>query len=125
LFGITRATKPGHIARATLEAIALQVSDVMITKQPLRVDGGAARNDLLLQIQADVLKVPVQRRLVTEATAFGAALLAGIGAGIWKSLAELENLNPVEREFLPKPLDAGVARLWQKAVAATIDYARD
>ena len=91
LIGLRRDTGPGHIARAALEAIAFQVADVLEavhseTGAPLatlRVDGGAAVNDLLMQFQADVLGVPVVRPRVTETTALGAAYLAGLAAGFW------------------------------------------
>ena len=93
LIGLRRDTKPGHIARAALESIAFQVADVLEavhseTSAPLgalRVDGGAAVNDLLMQFQADVLGVPVVRPRVTETTALGAAYLAGLATGFWPS----------------------------------------
>src|SRR6201996_4488133 len=91
LIGLRRDTNPGHIARAALEAIAYQVADVLEavhseTSAPLgalRVDGGAAVNDLLMQFQADLLGVPVVRPRVTETTALGAAYLAGLAVGFW------------------------------------------
>src|SRR5207247_2565139 len=93
LAGITRGTTAAHIARAALEGIAFQVADVLdvmqkdsgIPIQELRVDGGASANNLLMQIQADLLGVPVVRPKVTETTALGAAYLAGLAAGFWKS----------------------------------------
>jgi glycerol kinase len=109
MLGLTRGTSASNIAYATLEAIAFQVKAVLdaMTKdfgQPiesLRVDGGAAANNLLLQIQADVTGHDVVRANVLESTGFGAALLAGLGAGIFNSLAELRNLNPAEKTFTP------------------------
>ena len=97
LIGLRRDTKPGHIARAALEGIAFQVADVLEavhseTGTPLaalRVDGGAAVNDLLMQFQADVLGVPVVRPQVTETTALGAAYLAGLATGFWAGPEEL------------------------------------
>jgi glycerol kinase len=97
LIGLGRGTRPGHIARAALEAIAFQVADVLDavhseTGTPLaalRVDGGAAVNDLLMQFQADILGVPVVRPQVTETTALGAAYLAGLATGFWPSPEEL------------------------------------
>jgi hypothetical protein len=91
LLGMTRGTTRAHIARAALDAIALQSADLVgamvadsgIALAELRVDGGAARNDLLMQLQADLLGVPVARPRVTETTALGAAYLAGIGVGLW------------------------------------------
>jgi glycerol kinase len=109
MLGLTRGTSASNLAYATLEAIAFQVKAVLdaMTKdfgQPiesLRVDGGAAANNLLLQIQADVTGHDVVRAKVLESTGFGAALLAGLGAGIFNSLAELRNLNPAEKTFTP------------------------
>ena len=109
MLGLTRGTSSSNIAYATLEAIAFQVKAVLDAMakdfgQPiesLRVDGGAAANNLLLQIQADVTGHDVVRAKVLESTGFGAALLAGLGAGIFGSLTELRNLNPAERTFTP------------------------
>jgi glycerol kinase len=109
LLGITRGTAKSHIAYATLEAIAFQVKAVLDAMakdfghpiESLRVDGGAAANNLLLQIQADVTGHDVVRAKVLESTGFGAALLAGLGAGIFSSLSELRNLNPAEQTFKP------------------------
>ncbi len=110
LVGLTRGTTAGHIARAALEAIAFQVADVLdamhadagksITE--LRVDGGAARNDLLMQFQADVLGVPVVRPRVTETTALGAAYLAGLAVGFWRDGDALDHLWKEERRFEPR-----------------------
>lgn len=109
LFGITRGTTSSHIARATLEAIAFQVnavakamaSDIGSELKSLKVDGGAAANDLLMQIQADLLGCDVVRAKNLESTGFGAALLAGLGFGIWKSQSELLDLNPEAARFCP------------------------
>lgn len=109
IFGITRGTTSAHIARATLEAIALQVRDVInamavdsgIPLRSLRVDGGAARNNLLMQIQADLLGVPVVRPRNVETTATGAAYLAGLGAGLWQSQTDLEALREIDHTFEP------------------------
>jgi len=98
IIGLTRGTTRAHIARATLEGIALQVTDILtamqsdsgITIPELRADGGASQNPLLLQIQADLLGVPVVRSSTPESTALGAAFLAGLGCGFWTSIAELE-----------------------------------
>ena len=97
ILGLTRGSTAAHIARATLEAIAFQTRDVTdamtadsgIPLTSLRVDGGAARNDLLMQIQADVLGVPVIRPENVETTAVGAAFLAGLGCGLWPDQASL------------------------------------
>ncbi|MEY3614473.1 MAG: glycerol kinase GlpK [Actinomycetota bacterium] len=109
MLGLTRGTSSAHIAFATLEAIAFQVKAVLDAMakdfghpiDSLRVDGGAAANNLLLQIQADVTGHDVVRAKVLESTGFGAALLAGLGSGIFSSLEELKDLNPAERTFTP------------------------
>jgi glycerol kinase len=110
LLGLTRGTSSSHIAYATLEAIAFQVKAVLDAMEKdfghpiesLRVDGGAAANNLLLQIQADVTKHDVVRAKVLESTGFGAALLAGLGSGIFGSMQELSNLNPADLTFTPE-----------------------
>jgi glycerol kinase len=109
IIGITRGTTRAHIARATLEAIAMQVADVLramascagapVTE--LKVDGGAAGNDLLMQLQADVLGVPVVRSAVQETTALGAAYLAGLGIGFWADESELSHMWQSNGRFEP------------------------
>jgi glycerol kinase len=107
LCGLTRGTRPGHIARATLEAIAFQVDDLVRAFQAdlgkplrqLRVDGGAAANNLLLQLQADLSGLPVERPKDLETTARGAAMLAGIGVGIFPSPEAASGMIPSERRF--------------------------
>lgn len=109
LLGITRGTTKGHIARATLEAIAMQSRDVIDAMAAdsgtplttLRVDGGASRNDLLMQIQSDVLGVPVIRPRNVETTAVGAAYLAGLGSGLWPTRAALGERWEIDRVFEP------------------------
>lgn len=109
IVGMTRGTTKAHIARATLEGIAFQVADVLDSMkrdtgeslQELRVDGGASNNDLLMQMQADFLGTPVVRSNVTEATALGAAFLAGLTCGIWSSTDEFDAIYSVERVFEP------------------------
>ena len=127
LIGLRRDTSAGHIARAALEAIAFQVADVLEavhgeTGAPLmalRVDGGAAVNNLLMQFQADVLGVPVVRPRVTETTALGAAYLAGLATGFWAVPEALRAGRAGDVRFEPK-MDAAerAARRgrWQKAV---------
>lgn len=108
--GITRGANKKHIIRAALEAIAYQVKDVFDIMQDearrklasLRVDGGAARNNFLMQFQADILGVKILRPEVTETTAKGAAMLAGLGAGFWKTTAELKKTLVIEKTFLPQ-----------------------
>jgi glycerol kinase len=127
LIGLRRDTKPGHIARAALESIALQVADVLEavhseTGTPLgalRVDGGAAVNDLMMQFQADVLGVPVVRPRVTETTALGAAYLAGLATGFWASPDALRAKRQGDVRFEPR-MDANERAerrgRWQRAV---------
>jgi glycerol kinase len=127
LIGLRRDTKPGHIARAALEAIAFQVADVLEavhseTGTPLaalRVDGGASVNDLLMQFQADVLGVPVVRPQVTETTALGAAYLAGLATGFWAGPEDLRTKRQGDKRFEPKMTASDRAErrgLWKKAV---------
>jgi glycerol kinase len=107
LTGLTRGVEPGHIARATLDAMALQNADILRAMQsdlgrrmkPLRVDGGASVNNLLMQIQADVLGLRLIRPAVTETTVAGACYLAGLGVGMWSSPAEVKKIWKAEREF--------------------------
>ena len=127
LIGLRRDTRPGHIARAALESIAFQVADVLHAVQSetasplgaLRVDGGAAVNDLLMQFQADILGVPVVRPRVTETTALGAAYLAGLAVGLWQTPDELRAKRDDDVRFEPKmnktEVEARRAR-WQRAV---------
>ena len=127
VFGLTRGTTGGHLARAALESIAFQSADVLdamqkdagITLSELRVDGGATSNDLLMQFQADVLGVPVVRPKVLETTALGAAYLAGLAVGYWKSDADVTSNWRVDRRFEPAMSRERVAEMrrgWQKAV---------
>lgn len=129
VYGLTRGTERGHLARATLEAMAFQVRDVFdsmsktgVRLASLRVDGGASANNLLMQIQADLLQIPIQRPTQLESTALGAAYLAGLGIGKW-TLEDLRTLNPIESNFAPlSDLEQTYSR-WQKAVQATITFA--
>lgn len=132
IFGLTRGSTDAHITRATLEAIAFQVKDIFdamgqtgIKLSKLRVDGGASANALLMQFQADLLQVPLQRPIHLDSTALGAAYLAGLGVGFWKSLDELKNLNPIEQIFEPGPTKHDEFAHWKKAVAATISFSRN
>jgi glycerol kinase len=136
IVGITRGTTRAHLARATLEAIAFQSAELIeamaadsgIALTELRVDGGAAASDLLLQVQADLLGVPVVRPRVTETTALGAAYLAGLGVGFWKDAEEIAALWSRERVFEPRMARAEAAeRLgeWRRAVQRSLAWARD
>jgi glycerol kinase len=127
LVGITRGTGREHIARAALESIAYQTSDVLsamrsdsgIEITELRVDGGAARNEFLMQFQADILGIPVVRPENTETTAAGAAYLAGLAVGFWSSTSELESVWKAEKIFEPTMDASERSRLlddWHRAV---------
>lgn len=129
VLGLTRGTKQGHLARATLEAMAFQVRDVLnamsdtgVKLSSLRVDGGAAANNLLMQIQANLLQLPVQRASQIESTALGAAYLAGLGRGFW-SLEDLKSISSVSASFQPESNMDRQYQIWKKAVEATIDFA--
>jgi glycerol kinase len=127
IIGITRGTKAGHIARAALESIAYQTADLLEVMQQdsdiplsqLRVDGGAARNNMLMQFHADLLQIPVVRPATTETTSLGAAYLAGLAVGFWKDLGEIERQWKVDKEFQPQRSKADVGALrgrWHKAL---------
>jgi glycerol kinase len=134
IVGITRGTTRAHIARAALEAIALQVADVLdamredaeLTITELRVDGGASANNLLMQIQADLCGIPITRPKTVETTALGAALLAGQAAGVWPDDAALNQCRVEDRRFL----SVGDARerqarrdQWRRALERARDWA--
>jgi glycerol kinase len=134
--GLTRGTTAGHLARAALESIAFQTVDVLdaMTRdagrplKELRVDGGAARNDLLMQFQADLAGVPVVRSAVAETTALGAAYLAGRAAGVWRSDAEIDRQWRADRRFepaMPRRVAARRIAEWRRAVERSRDWARD
>ncbi|HEX4149401.1 MAG TPA: glycerol kinase GlpK, partial [Pirellulales bacterium] len=127
ILGITRGTTAAHLARAALESMAYQTRDLVEAMQrdagrplaALRVDGGAAVNDMLMQFQADMLGVPVDRPEVYETTALGAAYLAGLAVGFWQDTSELAAHATIQRRFTPQMPDAPRDRLyrgWLKAV---------
>jgi len=127
ILGITRGTTAAHIARAALEGIAFQVADVLDAMKSdaeseiteLRVDGGASRNDLLMQFQADILGVPVIRPRIVETTALGAAYLAGLSSGFWNDLSDIESVWQTDKVFQPQmPADevAGRRERWNEAL---------
>ncbi len=133
--GLTRGSTLAHIARASLESIAYQSAALLLAMgrdavsagsaevSELRVDGGACVNDLLMQFQADLLGIPVVRPLVTETTALGAAYLAGLSTGVYKSTTELSELWRAERRFLPTMARSRGQELmaqWEHAVAQTV-----
>ena len=135
LVGITRGTGLPEIARATIDSIAYQVRDLLDAMEAdsggplgvLRVDGGAAVNDSLLQFQADLLGVPVERPTVIETTAWGAAALAGLAVGFWRDTAQLAGLRRVDRTFDPAMSTERREALihgWRRAVERSRDWAR-
>jgi glycerol kinase len=130
IVGLTRGSSSAHIARAALESIAYQTADVIdamhqdsqLDLYELRVDGGASRNDLLMQFQADILGVPVVRPKITETTALGAAYLAGLAVGYWESEAEIGQQWQIEKRFEPTmSADHRLTLLqsWRQAIAQT------
>ncbi|MCW2715028.1 MAG: glpK, partial [Frankiales bacterium] len=133
ILGITRGTTRAHLARATLDAIAFEVRDVVdamtaeagLSVPSLQVDGGACANDLLCQLQADQLGVPVQRPTVRETTALGAAFLAGLGTGVWSSRDELVDTWQLDRRFEPTPgvREDGSHARWTSAVERSRGWA--
>jgi glycerol kinase len=127
IFGLTRGSTAGHLARAALESIAYQVADLLDamrldsgdTVQELRVDGGAATNDSLMQFQSDILGVPVVRPAVTETTALGAAYLAGLAVGFWPSGID-RSAAAKDRRFEPQMPSTQARTLrnrWNEAVS--------
>lgn len=130
ILGITRGTTKHHLARATLDAIAFQVRDLVtaisadtnVEPKGLRVDGGAARNNLLMQLQANCLGVPVIRGKDLESTALGAAFLAGIGVGVWGTKEELRNVFELERTFNPELFDEQIFASWSEAVKLSSNW---
>jgi glycerol kinase len=136
IVGLTRGSSRAHIARAALEAIAYQCADVLEAMQKdagehlseLRVDGGAAANDLLMQFQADILGVPVVRPKVLETTALGAAYLAGLHTGVWSSREEIAAQWQMERRFEPRMARAeaeGLLARWREAVSRSRNWTSD
>lgn len=131
IYGLSRGTTAAHIARAALEGIAFQTMDIVnsmqrdagITLKELKVDGGASRNNLLMQFQADVLGTPVIRPTVTETTALGAAYLAGLAVGYWESLDHIKSQWGVDTEFTPAAEDENIRALkqgWAEAIRRTL-----
>jgi len=134
IIGITRDTTRNQIVRAALESICLQTADVLeammkTTKKrlrSLRVDGGASVNNFLMQLQADLLGIPIERSAIPETTALGAAFLAGLAVGVWDDLDELEGLRRVDRVFRPSMrahVRAEMREGWKRAVQRALDWA--
>ncbi|MEW9053200.1 MAG: glycerol kinase GlpK [Neobacillus sp.] len=133
VFGLTRGTRKEHFIRATLESLAYQTCDVLkvmvsdsgIELKALRVDGGAVKNNFLMQFQSDILGVPVDRPVVNETTALGAAYLAGLAVGFWSDKEEIASLWKKERTFTQEIAEYQRDQLykgWKKAVSATREY---
>ena len=136
IIGLTRGSTIGHVARATLESMCYQTRDVLeamtadshIRLRTLRVDGGAVTNNLLMQFQADILGVAVQRPKITETTALGAAYLAGPAVGFWKSPDELAQQWAIDRTFEPRMSADQREHLyadWKRAVERSLGWAQD
>ena len=132
-FGMTRGTKKEHFVRATLESLAYQTKDVLdameadagISLKTLRVDGGVVANDFLMQFQADMLDVPVERPVINETTALGAAYLAGLAVGFWRDCSEITTHWNLDRRFESEMQPAERDRLyagWKKAIQAAIAF---
>jgi glycerol kinase len=135
MFGLTRGSTRAHIARAALEGIAFQSAEILeamqrdanITLSELRVDGGAAANDLLMQFQADILGVPVVRPEVLETTALGAAYLAGLAVGFWESTDDIARNIRIDRRFepaMPRERASELRAQWSKAVERSKGWSR-
>ncbi|OZB95951.1 glycerol kinase GlpK [Paenibacillus sp. XY044] len=133
VFGLTRGTSKEHFIRATLESLAYQTKDVLSAMEAdsglelttLRVDGGAVHNDFLMQFQSDVLGVSVERPVINETTALGAAYLAGLAVGYWKSQEDISGQWAIEREFQPVMEEkerTGLYEGWKKAVHAAMAF---
>ncbi|WP_057912221.1 glycerol kinase GlpK [Peribacillus muralis] len=133
VFGLTRGTSKEHFIRATLESLAYQTKDVLdameadsgIELQTLRVDGGAVKNDFLMQFQSDLLQVPVERPTINETTALGAAYLAGLAVGYWKDQEEISKQWAVDKTFNPDMKEQVTEELyagWKKAVHAAMAF---
>ena len=134
--GLTRGVNKYHIIRATLESLAFQTSDVMrameadsgIRLSALKVDGGACRNDFLMQFQSDIISAPVHRPVCVETTAMGAAYLAGLAAGFWTGKEDVIRNWAVEREFVPAMTEAEREKElkgWRQAVRTTFGWAKE
>lgn len=133
VFGLTRGTSKEHFIRATLESLAYQTKDVLdameadsgIELQTLRVDGGAVKNDFLMQFQCDLLRVPVERPTINETTALGAAYLAGLAVGYWKDQEEISRQWAVDKTFKHSMEEQDSEKLyegWKKAVHAAMAF---
>ena len=133
IVGLTRGTRREHLIRAAQESIAYQSADLVtamekdtgISLRSLKVDGGASRDQFLMQFQADMLNTPVRRPTVRETTALGAAYLAGLAVGFWKNQQEIAQLWQCDTEFVPKMSEEERLRLrhnWDRAVGRSLNW---
>lgn len=133
MFGLTRGTTKEHFIRATLESLAYQTKDVLLSMEAdsgislkkLRVDGGAVRNNFLMQFQSDLLRVAVERPKINETTALGTAYLAGLAVGFWKDQEEIGKRWALDEKFHPEMAEERADRLyagWQTAVRAAMAF---
>lgn len=136
ILGLTRGSTDAHVARATLEGIAYQVYDLVkameadlgIKSSELRVDGGACANNLMMQFQADIFRFDVVRPKILETTALGAAYLAGLAVGFWKSVEEIQNQRSIDRVFKPQMEEEKAVHYvkeWKKAVTRVMDWSKE
>lgn len=132
IVGLTRGSTAAHIARAALESIAFQCFDVLDAMKvearqltEIRVDGGAAQNDLLMQFQADLLGVPIIRSATKEATAQGAAFLAGLATGVWSDQEEIGRLWKSDHVFQPREDQSALINAWRRAIERACDWDRE
>jgi len=136
ILGLTRGAGRNHIIRASLEAIAYQTADILHAMEndtgksltTLNVDGGASANNFLMQFQADIVGRNIQRPVIRETTAMGAAYLAGLAAGFWKDLDEIKSARCIDRKFIPTMAEAQRDRLlrgWHKAVSRAKQWEND
>ena len=135
IIGITRGTQKGHIARATLEAIAMRTKEIVtamqkdadLTFKSLKVDGGGSTNNLLMQIQSNLLYAKVIRPEITETTALGAAYFAGLASGYWSSIDSIKNIWKVDREFNPEKNQENqkIIDNWERRIKQVLNYNKD
>jgi glycerol kinase len=135
IFGLTRDTGKAHLAKATLESLAYQTKDILmamsedsgIKPKKLRVDGGACANDYLMQFQAHILNIVVERPKVVESTAMGAAYMAGIGCGLWQ-FSDIKDNQPLDRSFSPgfdRERRKKLYKKWKNAVKRTKKWEKE
>lgn len=137
MIGLTSFTNKYHLARATLESMSFQAKAILeamdkdagVPLKALKVDGGVSNSDVAMQIQADILGIPVQRPSMRETTAFGAAIAAGLAVGVWKDIHELDNVNSEAVTTFETHLTAKEReekhKVWRKAVEASLHWTDD